>query len=72
MQGLLICTVFLAIWKALDKVVEMYNLYLSAKVNMKEIESRKGEDPDPQAPADCDIRHIGFAYRTEEEYEEDE
>lgn len=64
--------VLVLVWKGMDKVTEMVSMYLSSKINIKEIESRKSEDPDPQAPADCDIRHIGFAYRTEEEYEEDE
>ena len=69
MQGLLICTVFLVIWKALDKVVEMYNLYLSAKVNMKEMDI-KGREPEIEVQPE--VRQIGFSIRNDdEEYEED-
>lgn len=56
------------VWKGMDKVTEMASMYLSSKINIKEIESRKGEDPDPQAPADP--RQIGFSYRVEDEEDE--
>ena len=56
------------VWKGMDKVTEMVSMYLSSKINIKEIESRKSEDPDPQEPADP--RQIGFSYRVEDEEDE--
>ena len=58
------------VWKGMDKVTEMVSMYLSSKINIKEIESRKSEGPDPQEPSDP--RQIGFSYRVEGEEYEDE
>lgn len=60
--------VLVLVWKGMDKVTEMVSMYLSSKINIKEIESRKGEDPDPEASSDP--RQIGFSYRVEDEEDE--
>lgn len=60
--------VLVLVWKGMDKVTEMVSMYLSSKINIKEIESRKSEDPDPQEPSDP--RQIGFSYRVEDEEDE--
>ena len=54
MQGLLICCLFLLLWKGLDIAVNCYQMYLQVKVEMNRPAVAKVEE----VPGE--VRSIGF------------
>ena len=65
MQGLLICCLFLLLWKGLDLAVNCYQMHLQVKVEMNRPAVAKVEEE----PAD--VRTIGFTGPVEINEEDD-